>query len=613
MSPYSIARGQRSFPIRSMALRKGCTGLATLIFSLMMVIVSSRTLAQQEEEYAQGAVSSGHPLASAAGERILEQGGNAADAVAATMLAMGVVSPVSSGLGGGGFAMYYSARDGSSTFLDFRETAPRAATATMFVPHGVGDQKTEAPSSRFGGLATGVPGEAAGIDALLKRFGSLSRRKVVAPALGYAQKGIPISAHMARLSKHFAKRMQQDPNLRSWFAPGAEQMKAGALLKQGQLAKTLKQFALHGAKPFYRGSIARAIVKRNQQMGGIMSLRDLKDYRVEEREPLQGNAFGYRWVTAPPPSAGGYTLLHSLALLQQWVSPKQRRAGPWMHAMAESWKGAFGDRAQYIGDPKHVEVPLKALRADQRLQKRVARFHPLLAMPQKHYALPLEDNDLSPAKQPGGHGTSHICVVDKEGNVAAVTTTVNIPFGASYSAAGMIMNDEMDDFARPMDTGRNAYGLAGGIANLPGPGRRPVSTMTPTLLFKDGKPVMCLGAGAGGTRIVTALQQVALRMILGKRPADAAVNAPRIHHQGDPAFLRIENKRLLPHPLLRYLTKRGHRVKIIEFIAAVNMIHIKRNADGSINALHAVSDPRKGGGVAGLVPIKRAKVVANGR
>lgn len=545
-------------------------------------------------QYARYAAATDHAQASLAAAEILEAGGTAADAAAAAMLALGVVSPASSGLGGGGFALYYRADDRSLTFLDFREAAPAASTADMFAgAEARADDGPLSQPSQLGGLASGVPGEGAGIDELLRRFGVLDRARVVAPAIRFAADGFEADAGLAGLSEFFGAQMRADPTMAAWFEPGQETLRAGQVIRRPRLAQTLRAFARAGAAALYRGRTAREIAAASRRAGGIMTAEDLAAYRVTEREPLSAVRFGLRWVTAPPPSAGGFTMLQSLALLERWVPAERRRMdADFLHALAESWKGPFVDRQFYFGDPSHVALPLEALGAPERIAARARAFHPTLAIAASEYALPLTDTD--GIAQRDNAGTSHLCVVDAAGNVAAVTTTVNLPFGARYSAAGIVMNDEMDDFAR--EIGRdNAFGLPGGAPNLPGPGRRPVSTMSPTIVLDDEGPVLCVGA-SGGSRIVTAVQQVALRTLLFGEPLPAAVAAPRIHHQGMPNQLRTEEFAPLEPALLAALVARGHVHEPIRNVATVQAIHIRR---GGGPRLVAASDPRKGGRPAG--------------
>jgi gamma-glutamyltranspeptidase/glutathione hydrolase len=444
-------------------------------------------------------------------------------------------------------------------------------------------------------LASGVPGEPAGIAELLKRFGRLPRKKVVAPALRLAEDGATVSPALARMSKYFAAQMKKDPVMTKWFEPGADALRAGATFRQPELARTLRAFARKGRDAIYEGRIARAIARSNKRAGGVMTVEDLAAYEVVEREPMMAERFGHRWATAPPPSAGGFTMLQSLALLERWAPRWKASEAARLHALAESWKGPFMDRQVFVGDPDHVDVPLDAMMASTRMDRRAAVFHPALALPPDDYELPIDGHPEHDAVQPEGGGTSHLCVVDEDGNVASVTTTVNLPFGARYTAAGMVMNDEMDDFAREVGK-KNAFGLPGGAPNLPGPSRRPVSTMSPTIVFDEAGPVLCVGA-AGGSRIVTATEQVAFNVVVsGMSVADALLH-PRVHHQGKPNQLRTEETHPLGREVVDALKARGHEHEHIDHAAVVQAIRIVR--DGDEVTLQAGSDPRKGGLPAG--------------
>ncbi|MDH3728223.1 MAG: gamma-glutamyltransferase [Myxococcales bacterium] len=533
------------------------------------------------------AVAADHPEASKAGAEILAAGGNAADAAAATMLALGVVNPASSGLGGGGFALYYSAKKDELTFLDFRERAPAAAKPDMFDVEGETPPGPAAAPSQLGGLAAGVPGEPAGIATLVDRFGSMSLSEVMAPALRLAEEGFVVSSALASMGAIFKAQLDEDPVMSKW------NLEPGAVLRRPSLACVLRLFAREGVKALYNGPLGREMAAIVQRRGGIMTFQDLRDYRVVTRKPLDGDVFGYRWVTAPPPSAGGFTMLQSLTILEHASGHKPVYGAPLLHTMAESWKGPFIDRQRYFGDPAQIIQPLDRMMSPNRIDKRAALAAGEKANPTDAYDFPIVWTRPAVA-YPDNAGTSHLCVVDGEGNIAAVTTTVNLPFGARFTAAGIVMNDEMDDFARGVGEA-NAFGLIGGAPNLPGPRKRPVSTMSPTIVFENGKPVLCVGA-SGGSRIVTATQQVAMNILFFGMDAGRAVDAPRIHHQGFPEKLRVETMAPLDEALRENLRARGHAIESIRNIANVQAIQIVTDPE---RRLHAASDPRKGGSPAG--------------
>jgi gamma-glutamyltranspeptidase/glutathione hydrolase len=412
-------------------------------------------------------------------------------------------------------------------------------------------------------------------------------REVIAPALRLADEGFTVSESLAAMGGAFGVQLRKDPVMASW------DLSPGATLRRPALADVLRAFAEKGASVIYGGEIGRQMVAAVQKHGGIMSLDDLYAYRVRVRAPLETEAFGYRWVTAPPPSAGGFTMIQSLAILEQAAGPEPVYGAPLLHAMAESWKGPFLDRQRYFGDPDQVILPLDRMMSPERIAKRAALAADDRAHTSSVYDFPIEWTSTE-VTSPENAGTSHLCVVDGEGNVAAVTTTVNLPFGARFTAGGIVMNDEMDDFASGIGIA-NAFGLLGGARNLPGPWKRPVSTMSPTIVFEDGKPVLCVGA-SGGSRIVTATQQVAMNILLHGMNAGDAVAAPRIHHQGVPEALRVETVAPLDSVLQDALRAMGHQIEPMHNIATVQAIQIEQSGN---RMLRAASDPRKGGRPAG--------------
>jgi gamma-glutamyltranspeptidase/glutathione hydrolase len=570
-------------------------GARLALVLLAPLLLAQAALPPHGGTYARHAVAADHPLASEAGLAVLRAGGNAADAGVATALTLGVVSPASSGLGGGGFALYYRASDRSLTFLDFREEAPSAATASTFTRRDGDDDATAAGRSRIGGLAVAVPGEPAGLDALLRRFGSgrVDRAEIASHAARHAREGFAASSYVSRMSATVAATLRADAVLGSFFpSPEADRIPEGAILQNPELAAAIEAFGRSGARPFYRGAIAREIVRVVREHGGILSAEDLRAYEVRERAPLRVSALGLDVATAPPPSAGGITLASSLAFLEARYGRSAGEVDPdapsFRHALAASFYGAYLDREATLGDPDHVEVPTAALIDPARAAARAALLSPWHARPSDDFAMPLAPD---PAATPGSDaGTSHLCVVDAEGNVLALTTTVNLLFGAQLTAHGIVLNDEMDDFAREVGAD-NAFGLVGGAPNLPGPGRRPVSSMSPTIVLRDGLPAMCVGA-SGGSRIPTATLQVLLfALLFGEHAADAVAHR-RIHHQAHPDELLYE--RGMDPALVLGLELRGHAVREIEGSANVQAIVLRRGEEGRVT-LEAASDPRKDG------------------
>ncbi|MFW5925892.1 MAG: gamma-glutamyltransferase family protein [Myxococcota bacterium] len=555
--------------------------------------------------FARYAVASDHPQASAAAATVMAQGGNAADAVVAGMLALGVVSPASSGLGGGGFALYYDAEDEGVTYLDFRETAPAAARPDMFEASGGGPGGDEAGEAEPApGLSAGVPGEPLGLETLRKRFGTMERARLTAPAVRLAEDGFQPGERVVSLLARFAEDVRDDAVAAAWLGDDEDaEVAPDATLTNPELAETLRTFADEGAEPFYRGAIARDVVDAVNEAGGRMELSDLAAYEVDERQPLVGEYFDHRWVTVPPESAGGFTVLMALAQLERWQPSDD--APPWtevmrLHAFAEAMRGPFIDRARYFGDPRFAQVPVADLLAPARVARRADVFDPDGAVEPGRYDLPLTSSSDEGGEVPPERGTSHLCVIDADGNMASVTTTVNWPFGIREAVRGFWVNNELDDFTKELTPGPDAPAWErGGGANRARARRRPVSSMAPTMAFDAAnRPALCLGA-SGGTRIVSSAVQVGYRIVaLGQDPGRAVV-VPRIHASDEPGVAVEEG---FPEALVEGLKTRGHEILPMRYAANVQAIAIDRplpEVESDARLLRAASDPRKGGRPAG--------------
>jgi gamma-glutamyltranspeptidase/glutathione hydrolase len=370
------------------------------------------------------------------------------------------------------------------------------------------------------------------------------------------------------------------------------QRKEGQRIVNTALADALSRLGKQGPSVFYTGAIGQEIARTVQKAGGQLTLKDLEAYRIEMREPLAFEALGHRWVTAPLPSAGGYTMQQSLSLLERWLTTDAAwKSDERVHALIESWKGPYLDRQRYLGDPDHAQVPLSDLSSPARLAARAARYHPALAAEPLSYAVPLPEPKPGTAVTKDDHGTTHFCVVDAEGNIASVTTTVNLAFGSRLSVHGYWLNDEMDDFASEVGT-ENAFGLVGGSNNLPGPQKRPLSSMTPTIVFRGDAPVLCVG-GSGGSRIITAVEQVALYVLKDGMHPQAATDAPRVHHQASPDQVAMRG---LSEATQAQLRVRGHALKDSGFLAHVQAVAISSDPD---KRLSAGCESQKGGTPAG--------------
>ncbi len=532
--------------------------------------------------------------ASRAAAEILRKGGNAVDGAVAAALALGVVQPDSSGLGGGGFAVVWSAKDHKARVLDFRETAPARATADMFVVDGKADPKL----SRWGGLAVAVPGEPAGLAELERTSGKLGLAAVVKPAIRLAREGYPVSHHQfcsidPRRAGCAAPPPQllsppplgdHDP-LRALLFHGDAELEERAIVKRPELAHMLELFGRRGPAAFYSGPVAQSIARVVQARGGVLTTADLAAYKPLWRDAIVGSFRG-RQVWAAPAPAGGLTELETLQILdaRPALTALGRGSSAADHVIAEALKHAFADRARSLGDPAFVKVLEDKLTSPAYARTLAARISDDKVLPPAAYG----DKDLAgPPEPPHDHGTSHLCVADGEGNVVALTTTVNLLFGARIvdPVSGVVLNDEMDDFSAQPGA-PNAFGLIGAFANAVAPGKRPLSSMTPTIVTKDGEPILCVGA-AGGPTIVSSTVQTIINVIDFGLDVSAAVSAPRIHAQWMPNALVVETD--IPRDVVEGLKKRGHKVVPMPSLAAVQAVGL------SPARLTAASDPRYGG------------------
>jgi gamma-glutamyltranspeptidase/glutathione hydrolase len=531
-----------------------------------------------------GVVATDNVEASRAGAALLARGGNAVDAAVAAALALGVASPASSGLGGGGFLVVWSAKEQKAHVLDFRETAPAAATRDMFLVDG----KAAPERSRAGGLAVAVPGEPAGLVEVERKFGKLGLRAAVAPAVRLASDGFVVSrfvAEMARLA--LAITPHPDEALARLLTPSGRPLAEGERVKRPELARTLSLLAERGADGFYKGSVAAAIAAAVRAQGGLVTVEDLARYRPAWRAPIEGHFRGHT-IYAPPPPSGGPTLVETLQILD--ARPRDGAgagASSSLHAMAEALKHAFADRARLLGDPDFVSVPTARLVDPTYARALATRISDGAVQPADAYG----DKTLggAPAAPPRDKGTSHLCVVDGEGNAVALTTTVNLPFGARLVAGetGVLLNDEMDDFSAQPGV-PNAFGLVGAEANAIAPGKRPLSSMSPSLLVKDGRVVLCAGA-SGGPAIVSATAQAIVDVIDFGLDAESAAGWPRVHAQWMPELVFVERE--VPADVVDGLRRRGQKVKPAPVTSSAVQLVVARPDGG----LEAASDPRKGG------------------
>lgn len=547
--------------------------LALLVLPLALIFGAAlRAAAPPPELGRRGLVASDHLLASQAGAEMLRRGGNAVDAAVATALAAGVVQPSASGIGGGGFALIV-APDGTPNILDFREVAPAAATQDMFM------KASNPKASTKGGMAVAVPGEPAGLEALVKRWGRLPLKVVVEPAVRLAAEGFPVGAHLAE-SLGELKERGTDVSMGLFGAPVPAR---GERVRRLKLAETLRAYGRSGVAAFH-GAIGRDLVASVQALGGPLTEADLVAYTPKDREPVLGAYKGWKIVSMPPPSSGGAVLLQVLGVLEGFdLVALGHNSADTLHLYAEAFKHAYADRARLMGDPDRVNVPLSLLLSPERILEIRRAIVPGRTFPPERYgtAAPLPDDA----------GTQHISVLDAEGRAVALTTTINTSFGSEVFGArsGVLLNNEMDDFAaRPGEP--NAFGLQGGAANAVSPGARPLSSMSPTVLISpDGERVV-IGA-SGGPFIISSVVQVIVNMVEFRMDPAEAVAAPRIHHQWKPELLFVDDG--ISRDTARALEARGHTLRALSFFSAVQVV---RGRPGE--ALGA-SDPRKGGAPAG--------------
>ncbi|GGH48394.1 gamma-glutamyltransferase [Comamonas phosphati] len=522
-----------------------------------------------------GMVATEQELATQIGVDILKAGGNAVDAAVAVGFALAVALPNAGNIGGGGFMMVHDARSGKDVALDFREVAPKGASRNMYLDDkgNVIDGK-----SLYTHYAVGVPGTVAGMTHALSRWGTMPLSKVMAPAIALAEKGYPVSVTLAKTLDQEKKNMGKWPATQAIFWKNGTPLKTGDRLVQKDLAQSMRLISQQGAKAFYQGAIAQKIAAETAPHANALTLQDLRDYKVVEREPVRGSYRGYQIVTMPPPSSGGAHLLQILNMMERWpMNQWGVDSAQSVHYMTEAMKRAYADRSEYLGDPDFVKIPLKGLISKNYAGELAATVQPGKARPSK---------DIKPGKpQPyESDQTTHYSVVDKAGNAVAVTYTLNTNFGSGIVArgTGIVLNNEMDDFSAKPGVA-NAYGLVGGDANAVQAGKRPLSSMTPTLVLKDGKPVLVTGSPGGARIITTVLQQVVNYIDYGMNPLEAAAT-PRFHHQWTPDELRVEKG--FSADTLALLRQWGHNVALKPSMGRTQTIEIKNGT------LYGASDPR---------------------
>ncbi|NKI61050.1 gamma-glutamyltransferase [Labrenzia sp. PO1] len=535
----------------------------------------------QPETAQNGMVASQEAVASRVGVDILKKGGNAVDAAIATGFALAVTLPRAGNLGGGGFMMIHLADSGDTKALDYREMAPAAAFKDMFLGE---DGEPDNQKSRFSGLAVGVPGTVAGFAEAFEKHGSgkLTWAELVAPAIGLAENGIEVTPDLAASLTASAKRLLQDPTTAAiFYKTGGLPFVPGETLKQTDLAATLKLIADKGAAGFYTGEVAEKIAQKVTASGGGMTTEDLAGYKPVWRDPVVGSYHGYEIASMPPPSSGGVHIVQILNMLQGYpLAEYGPNSADSIHVMAETMRRAYADRSKYLGDPDFVDVPVKGLTDPAYAAELVKSIKMDMATPSEEVKpgdpFPYESNQ-----------TTHYSVVDKDGNAVSNTYTLNFSYGVGLTAdgTGVLLNNELDDFSAKPGV-PNAYGLIGGTANAVEGGKRPLSSMSPTLVFKDGKLFLATGS-PGGSRIITTTLQIILNVVDHGMNIAEATAAPRIHNQWLPDEIRIEEG--LSPDTIRLLEARGHKVEVKNAMGSTQSIML---VDG---VLAGASDPRRPG------------------
>ena len=576
-------------------LLAGARPAFVMLCQLSVVLSSTLCCAQGgfSDGWKNGVVAADHPAASEAGVEMLRIGGNAVDAAVATSFALSVLRPASCGIGGGGFMVIWDAKKQEAVALDYRERAPAAARADMFADVN-GDSLPESASVR-GGRAVAVPGTVAGLCFAAKEYGSLPLATLLQPAIRLALNPAPVDEHGASVANSTLEKLKKNRGYVDRFAELRRlYLNDGAVSHVGDKTQSpqwrvLYRIAKSGPAAFYEGEVARAIVDTVNRHGGIISMEDLRDAKPIVRKPINGQFHATTILSMPPASSGGIALLQTLQSLEQWEELHGRQlfdlghnSARYVHVVSEAMKHAFADRAEFLGDSDFVDVPTERLLDVAYAAEIAGRIRSNETLPDHEYGRFFSSDDA---------GTSHFSVIDKDGNAVACTETINLTFGSFVVVPefGIILNNEMDDFAaRPGEP--NAFGLIQSHANRVEPGKKPLSSMTPTIAVRNGRAVFSSGA-SGGPRIISSTIQAMLNHIIFRMKPSDAVSAPRFHHQWFPNRLYLESK--LASSVGDQLKKFGHNVQPSGSLAANQSV----SAEGG--RLYGGSDPRKHGSPAG--------------
>ncbi|QKJ51035.1 gamma-glutamyltransferase [Providencia rettgeri] len=518
--------------------------LLSLLFSTQLFAASEPAV-----EAKKGMVVSSQHLASQIGADILKSGGNAIDAAVAVGYAQAVVNPCCGNIGGGGFMTIHLA-DGKDLFINFRETAPAAASADMYLDK---EGKLIKDASLYGYLASGVPGTVKGLDYALEKYGTMSRQQVMEPAIKLAREGFVLTRADTDVLDTTTERFKQDPEVaRIFLKPNGSPYQPGDLLVQSDLANTLEKIAKNGLSAFYEGEIPKIIEEASKKNGGILTAKDFADYTITDTTPISCTYRGYKFISAPPPSSGGVTICQTLNILEGYdLKEMGFNSADYIHTLTEAMRHAYMDRNTFLGDPEFVDNPTEKLLSKTYAEELRKEIKPNQATPSTQV-----QPGMGPHEKPE---TTHYSIVDEKGNAVSTTYTINGRFGSVVipPGTGFFLNDEMDDFTTKVGE-KNLYGLVQGERNSIAPGKRPLSSMSPTIVTKDGKVFLVLGS-PGGSRIISITLQTALNIIDHGMPPQEAVNAPRVHHQWLPDEVYYE-QRGVSKDSLALLDKMGYKM-----------------------------------------------------
>ncbi|MCK5392117.1 MAG: gamma-glutamyltransferase [Deltaproteobacteria bacterium] len=567
--------------------------LSSLKFLLLIILISiSQTFGQEDPLYRREArfhpvvarsamVATENKYATQAGLQILKEGGNAVDAAVTIGFTLAVAYPRAGNLGGGGFMLIYLADSHQVLSIDYREKAPVDASRDMFLDE---EGKADKEKSRHSILSAGIPGTVAGLTLALEKYGTISLKRALQPAIELASRGFPVDLELSKSLTQVKGRMESSQaSMDIFYKKGGETYSEGETLIQKDLAWSLKQIADNGPGSFYNGAIAKKIDSFMKQNGGLITSHDLKSYKAVTRKPVQGEYRGYKIYSMPPPSSGGVHVIQMLNILEQFpLSSFGHNTAKTIHILAEAMKYAYADRSKHLGDPDFSPIPVSELTS-----KKYAKFIKDKIDTEKI----TPSRDISPGNLnlQEGNNTTHFSVMDRYGNAVSNTYTLNFSYGSKITVpgTGILLNNEMDDFsAKPGSP--NAYGLVGGKLNAIAPEKRMLSSMSPTIVMKDGRPFLITGSPGGG-RIITTVLQIIINVIDFDMNISEATNAVRVHHQWLPDELKAEKG--LNEDTVNILREMGYRVVIGNTIGVAESIMQKEKY------LYGASDPRRPGGL----------------